>query len=138
MRVLLLPLYIRNKNNRIYTEDSFIQPFKYEYLVELSELIDGKSLPYDYYIPLERVVAVIRDIKCINQQLTGDMTMLNVPNALGIEQQYKSDALVIRPISQAKIKEETGLVIEANIVGFQFCYSETDSYNLDSNCKILH
>lgn len=127
MRHLLIPLNTKNKNNRIYTEESFVSIAK-EYLIQYCPNTEHIYSGFD----IGNVKATIRDLQIEPNGLCGEVTMLDVPFASNISLLLDAQEMVIRPRSEAKISDD-GVVTECKIIGFDFIKKYKDSFNFESD-----
>jgi hypothetical protein len=124
IKTVLIPLNVKNLNNRIYTKDSFKDFPKEEYYIEELPTMCARTP----YIQIEHIKGVVKNARIEDNALVGDVTILKVPFVQHIEDYLDNGRMVVRPMSTAKVNED-GVVIECNILGFQFIMKDADSFS---------
>jgi hypothetical protein len=124
IKTVLIPLNVKNLNNRIYTKDSFKDFPKEEYYIEELPTMCARTP----YIQIEHIKGVVKNARIEDNALVGDVTILMVPFVQHIEDYLDNGRMVVRPMSTAKVNED-GVVIECNILGFQFIMKDADSFS---------
>lgn len=119
---VLIPLNVKNKNNRVYDKNSFIDLSK-EYLLEGHMNFECLARPD---VDLENIVGTVNNITLTDDSLTGEVSFID--RGTIFKSLFEDGCVVFRPRSIGKIDENTGRVSECRILSFNLIRSESDSF----------
>lgn len=127
---ILIPLYIKNKNNRIYTKETLEDPVK---ILNLNNIIYGQiDYPdYTHNIDLSNISHSISNIRFSNNNLIGDITILTTEKGKLLQSMINSgQEFSFRPRSTGSVSKD-GVVFIDKLISFDAIPLEEDAwYNI--------
>lgn len=135
MKTYLIPLTQKNKNGRIYTEDSIknvglCYPTTYEDKPAYCICLKSNPEEFSDEVDLSSIVGVIMDLKIEDNCLIGDAVFLSLPHAQYVRKLFENNEVVFRPRSIAKVND-LGIVEDCNVIAFDVIDKEKDAFSVD-------